>query len=51
MEIIRQTDGPGHSLAELWFALSLPKYQNSELHDICDNSSVKSLETYINVDF
>lgn len=51
MAIVRQTDGPVHSLAKSWFALAVPKCQNIELHDVCDNSSVKSSETYISLEF
>lgn len=51
MAIARQTGGPVHSLVKFWFAVALPKCQNIELHDICVNSSIKSLEIYISLEF
>lgn len=51
MAIARQTGGPVHSLVKSWFAVALPKCQNIELHDICVNSNIKSLEIYISLEF
>lgn len=51
MTIVRQSDGPVHSLAKSWLPVAVLKCQNIEWHDVCDNSSIKSLETYISLAF
>lgn len=51
MATVRKTDGPVHSLAKSWFAVAVPKCQNIGLHDVSDKPSIKSLETYLSLQF